>query len=803
MPTNQLIKQKPPRLIQLLVASSLVLVLASPRVNADEMTVRAELKSEAARLLEQGDLATYDQRATELRRTGERTPAGIWKLSLFYKGPSNWPAPQADAPIWTKIEAATEAYLREHPDSPSAIIVHARMLVSRAWTYRGSGWGRDLSDSQRNGFNTYLERAREVLDRHREVGSRDPEWYSLRIEVMNGLNADKATILALAREALDHESTYQPIDYVAANALLPKWGGSTEDLQQFVTLAVAKSSAAQGNQAYARIMFNIARADPEPVTALTQAGVQWPVLKASLEEISVAYPDPWNLNAERAMACLMGTRADYDAVLPRVSPNLKSVAWFDKVSTWPDCQRQQERARQSTPASWAQAFVSTPPSADFVEAAAGGALLPLVLLYLARRRRIDEPSLLDEFGGSPASGGEYPRIYRVTPAWKAGIGLLAGILLLGSLLAAWGLGVVAAGTRDAPQGLVLAFLFAAVASAMVFYIIDTMKSAIVLQSDRLEVHELWRMRRILRSNIEARQVLRPPNSPAVLVLRLKTPTHRKIKLPIMWNTDSTWQAWFAAIPDVDAEAAKAFEAAIEANAELGATPAERQEKLNQARSLARLATWANVGLIVWAYAYPHPYELVLFVLAALPWVAVWVMARSPDLYVLNAPRGSGRPDLTILLISPGFLLMLRAVRDVQVLDWQRLLLLAALVAMALMASVVWAIPSARQRLGVLALTLALLMAYGYGAAALGNAVLDQTSGSTYPTTVYGKRVTSGRNRTPTMRLGPWGPRATQEEATVPWDVYRSTSVGDKVCVVLHSGAFGVPWYRIAQCQPKS
>jgi hypothetical protein len=781
----------------------LVLGLASLGVNADEMTVRADLKSEAARLLEQGNMAAYDQRASELRRTRERTPAGIWKLSLFYKGPDNWPAPQPDAPIWKRIEAATEAYLREHPDSPSAIVAHARMLVSQAWMYRGSGLGRDLSDSQRNGFNTFLGRAREVLDQHREVGSRDPEWYSLRIQIMNGLNTDKPTILALAREALDHESTYQPIDYVAANALLPKWGGSAEEVQQFVALAVAKSSAVEGNQAYARIMFNIARADPEPVAALTQVGVQWPVLKASLEEISVAYPDPWNLNTERAMACLIGTRADYDAVLPRVSPTLISVAWFDSVSSWPECQRRQERARQSTLASWAQALVSTPPSADFVEAAAGGALMALALLYLARRRGIDEPSMLDEIGGSPASGGESPRIYRVTPAWQTGICLLAGVLLLGSLVGAWEFGVIAAETRDAPQGPVLAFFLAAVASGLVFYIIDTLKSAIVLKSDRLEVHELWRVRRILRSNIGTQQVLRPPNSPAVLVLRLKAPSNRKIKLPMMWNTDSTWQAWFAAIPDVDVEAAKAFEAAIEANAELGTTPAERQQKLSKARSVARLAIWANTGLIVWAFIYPHPYELVLFVLAALPWVAVWIMARSPGLYMLNAPRGSGQPDLTILLISPGFLLMFRAVQDVQILDWQRLLLLAALVAMALMGSVLWAIPSARQRLGMVALTLALLMAYGYGVTALGNAVLDQTKGSTYPTTVNGKHVTSGRNRTPTMRLGPWGPRATEEDATVPWDVYRNTNVGEKACVVLHPGAFGVPWFRIAECQPKS
>src|ERR1700678_2459949 len=105
MATNPPIKEQSARLILSWVVLSIALGLAPRLVNADEMTVRAELKSESARLLEQGDIAAYDQRATELRHSGERTPAGIWKLSLFYKGPDNWPAPQPDAPIWTRIEA--------------------------------------------------------------------------------------------------------------------------------------------------------------------------------------------------------------------------------------------------------------------------------------------------------------------------------------------------------------------------------------------------------------------------------------------------------------------------------------------------------------------------------------------------------------------------------------------------------------------------------------------------------------------------------------------------------------------------
>jgi hypothetical protein len=381
----------------------------------------------------------------------------------------------------------------------------------------------------------------------------------------------------------------------------------------------------------------------------------------------------------------------------------------------------------------------------------------------------------------------------MTLAWRLLIALLAGILLLIGL-------VTTAVTHGAPAALTVAFVGGVFASGAVFCIVDSWKSSIVLTADRLEIHELWRVRRVPRADIEARQLLRPPNSPAVLTLRLKSSNHRKIKLPIMWEMDSTWDAWFASIPDSDAEAAKAFAAAIEANTDLGSTPAERQQKLDTARKIARIALGVNVALVAWTLAYPHPYPLLIAVLAALPWVAVWIMARSPALYAFNAPRGSGRPDLTILLIAPGFLLMLRALQDVRILDWPPLLVWAVAVALVLMGSVLWAVPSAREKPGMAALTLLLVLAYGYGVCAIGDAVLDRSNGSSYTTTVDGKHISSGRNRRPMLRLAPWGPRADEDDVTVTWDLYYRTNVGDKICVQLHPGALRVPWYRVTGCQ---
>lgn len=439
-----------------------------------------------------------------------------------------------------------------------------------------------------------------------------------------------------------------------------------------------------------------------------------------------------------------------------------------------------------------------PPSGSFVAAACAGATLGLGLIYIARRRWND-PSLTPDASSAFASDSQFPRTYRVSVGWKIGISILFGILSLAAVAGAWGFGVMAPDTRDTPQGLMLVFLLVLIAAAAAFYVVDNLKSSLVLRADRLEIHELWRVRSIRRDDIKTRQVLRPPNSPAILVLQLNGPDPRRVRLPLMWATDSAWASWFSNILDVDVEAAKSFEAAVSDDRTLGATAKVRRQRLAGARRLARGAVWTNAGLIAWALLYPRPYELLVVVLVALPWIAVWIMAQAPGIYAFNAPRGSAQPDLTVLLLSPGFLLMLRAVTDINVLDWQRQMLWAVLITVALMIAVVWALPAARKKPGSIALTVVLLLAYGYGASALWNALLDRSSPTNYSTRVCGKHVTSGRHRTPELQLEAWGPETSISEVAVAWDLFRSTKIGDYVCVQLHPGALGVPWYRVAQC----
>jgi hypothetical protein len=782
------------------VAACVIAVgLAAPCAVADEIGVRAAIKAEAARLLEQGDLARFDQRATELRHSRARTPAGIWRLSLFYRGVDDLPTQRPDSPIWATVESAAETYLRSHPESPSAVVTYARVLASHAWAWRGDGYGRDLSEAQQKGFDRYLEDARAVLDAHRAVGAKDPEWYSIRIEIMNGSGVDKPAIMALADEALSVEPTYQPIHYVASHAFLPKWGGTAQLLQQYVALALAKSSAEEGTQAYARIMFNISRWDPQPVAALTGVGADWPRLKASLEEIAKAYPDPWNLNAERAMACLLGNEHDFDEISQRVGPDSISVVWYDTIRRWPDCEHWWRKERQSTPSGFLASFLNATPSPYLFGTVAAAVLAALAILSLSRRRRA---AASGPWAGLPTSapmgadGSSCPRVYPITPAWQA-LQVLAGvILLLPGLVGTWTFGAVFA---HESAGLAIAFFAALLAAVGVMTIIDALETKLVLFPDTLEVHELWGTRRLRRADIAARRKVQR-TAPARLELLMKGDKPRSIKLALPYSLDTRFDAWFNSIPDADVVAAAAIEAEVRNDLALGSTPEERLARFALAKQRARYLGLAVSGLCLWSYLYPRPYALNVSLLAALPWVCIALVASRPGIFQLGGSQAGDkvRPDLAAAFMAPAALLGLRAFMDVHVVDWHELVPWAAGMAALLLFALIRVDPSASRRWATLMFVL-VAGVYGFGASSLGNALLDRSSPDVYPTKVLGKHVSSGRNRTYELRLAPWGQNAGPRDVTVSRSLFGEVEVGQTVCVNVHAGAIRVAWYSVNKC----
>jgi hypothetical protein len=435
-------------------------------------------------------------------------------------------------------------------------------------------------------------------------------------------------------------------------------------------------------------------------------------------------------------------------------------------------------------------------SPDLLVTVCTAVLLALAVLYLTRRA--GQEDLMPDWNDEPTAA-----VYRATAAWMVGQIAVSIMFVAAGAAGVWGFGVVAEALRGTSAGLALVFLSALLATAGVLIAVDARLSHVVLQSSALRIVELWRTRQVRREDIATRQTVRRPNSPAQLVLRFKDPARRAVKLPLVFALDTRFDAWFQPIPDLDVAAAAALDAEIRNAPELGQTPEERLARFAQARKFARYAAFVGPALYLWSSFYPHPYSLIIGLLAMVPWLAVALIAKTPGVYQLTGDARSGRPDLTAALLGSALIFALRAFSDVHILDWKALAPWAVGAGGLLAAAITWANRSAVRRWSTAFVILLVSIAYGVGAATSANALLDTSTASSYRPVVLGKHVSGGRSRSYYLNVEPWGPRTTVADITVAPAVFNQARVGQSICVVLHGGALASPWYHASVCAPHS
>ena len=521
--------------------------------------------------------------------------------------------------------------------------------------------------------------------------------------------------------------------------------------------------------------------------------MDWPQLRESLSEITAAYPDPWNANAERAMACLVGTEADFQAATARAPKPLFSVAWYDRYTNWPECAARQQAARAPIATGVRNFFLGASLSAALFVTATGAVLLCLLILIVMRHRAAAASEIQD----AVAVPG---RVYVPSPMWRAGQMVLGLILCLMGLAGVWGLGAVAE-FRDTPPALVLVFLSAVSACGGGMLIANALRFHVVLCGNVLEVHQLSGVRFLRLQDLASRRTLTVQGT-TFIELRFKDPKRRPYKLLWAFVVDQALGTFLQAIPDSDEQAAKALDEEIRADLRLGTTPEERSERFARTTGYLRYTLYCGPALLLWSALYPHPYWLLIAVLALLPWVCLLAMRLLPGMLQLGdgSQSRSLRPDVASIMIVPIVLLALRAFHDIHTLDWQ--VELRWIAAMALLFGVALYRVGAGQALkrSVMVFLGVLCLVFGYGSTVMADALLDRTEGEVYRTQLLAKHVTSGRYRNYSLTIGPWGNSAGIERVSVTRELYSQLNVGHAVCIDVHPGALGVPWYEVIQCQ---
>jgi hypothetical protein len=398
----------------------------------------------------------------------------------------------------------------------------------------------------------------------------------------------------------------------------------------------------------------------------------------------------------------------------------------------------------------------------------------------------------------------YPRTYAVSVAWKLFLvpfGFLLGAGGIGGLIFLSRIALLSrAGNKPIWSLLFLSVVAMGFAAMGIYSALSALIYRVALTVDGVEVIEPFRRRQLSFGDIKGRRTLRSQQGPSTLVLVPKAESAKKIKISFVLKRDEAFDAWMARLPDLDQEELDRSEQQVAEALYHEQMPHERKGRIKRLKLVARWLNGATIALAVAGFVLPDDDHIVTATLIALPWVAVWLVARFQPLYRFGAKGNDAHPDLTALLMFPGFVLTGRLLTDVHAFDWQGPMMLAFAGGLALSSAALRVDPWFRQQRWSAILTCVLTLAYGFGAGFNIDVLADSTNPTIYPTPVVGKRVSRGsRSRTYHLKVGAWGPITGDDEISVSAARYGAIRVGDTVCIYVGKGALQVPWYQARDC----
>lgn len=397
---------------------------------------------------------------------------------------------------------------------------------------------------------------------------------------------------------------------------------------------------------------------------------------------------------------------------------------------------------------------------------------------------------LSEYSG----GGQYPVTYVASAGWRWGL-CLCGLTIAGTALVGAYVGLSRQWAGVVGANLVLLLDMGLLLWALLA-VWQVLRYRLTLEHDAIKIRGLFRSRRIERVQIAD---CRLSVLQGIRVLELHLHSVRRVRrITLLFAPDRYFQNWFAGIENPDAVAWEAAIRRIETNAALGADPAARRMRMRHVFLVAQILQFLPLGVLVlffWTHQVSVP-ACLFSVLLVLPWI---LAVAWPGIFSLEDRRISARVSLLPGSLFSSMGLGMIALTNLHLREPLELLWIGLVVSLLLGGGLVLVEPDYRRKPASLVLG-ALFWAVGVTSMlALGNCLADRRPGQSVPVEIEHRYATHGKGTAFHLLLSPGGPLRASEDVTVGAEFYRHHLDGDRVCVVLHSGALGLPWYAVQDC----
>jgi hypothetical protein len=225
----------------------------------------------------------------------------------------------------------------------------------------------------------------------------------------------------------------------------------------------------------------------------------------------------------------------------------------------------------------------------------------------------------------------------------------------------------------------------------------------------------------------------------------------------------------------------------------------RAQALAWAKRSAAACTMAAIVLAVWALFRPHPYDLIVALLAALPPLALIAVLARRSLFRIGLGTGY-EANLGTACAAPACALFARTLFDLNPVGWLPLTSFAAAVALVFFITASRRETNLARRWWRLLIAALLTGAYAFGALGQADVLLDRAPQSVLRSRIIDKQLGHTRIATYHLTLAPWGALTQPIDASVPRRVYDQAEIGDPACIHLHDGALGIAWFSVVPCR---
>jgi tetratricopeptide (TPR) repeat protein len=275
------------------------------RFDPETATVYAKVDD----LLKQNDFAGLDSYALKLRQSPGLSASGKLPIEYFLDC-TNLETYQSES-AWKKRLDTISKWMKERPNSETAKIAYAELLVSYAWKARGSGWADSVTEEGWRLMQERLAQAETILG---QVKQRTPDWYSLSQRVALGQGWDRNRYENLVNECQTRFPKYEGVIFRKAYWLQPKWYGRAGEAVKYVDAEANKFPGLAGDVLYAQIAWSL---DFSFENVITDAHLNWERTKRGLREIIRQHPESLRTRGELAyLAQQMGDKATQLSVFP-------------------------------------------------------------------------------------------------------------------------------------------------------------------------------------------------------------------------------------------------------------------------------------------------------------------------------------------------------------------------------------------------------------------------------------------------------------------------------------------------------